>query len=553
MFIRNQMPTDLAYSYIPNPFSDSFDPISDMQTVVIDPLLQPVTANQSVIVQDDDGNDVTANDLMQTLAYACDDNISMKDEEFMRDFFGRTMLHFDAGANYPVHRLFASQASAKQNIPLAGMYYYISFDVIPSAQALLGDFTNDDKREQFFISLTGKFEPDTLAVTFLDNAGFADFQKYVQTCASAWSTQLDHNVRKLMTDFMNLNLSQTLTESVMLRKDGHDGNNPGSFPRVLHSLMLRYAKQFPDKAYLMPFTLKQCFCPEHVVFINTDAHAHATPETIQAEWQDIITSITAPVRVVSKKSLARLTAIRTAQKNINGQAANARSNRQAKLDRYGNLALSKTAPKPSDIYRRVRRIIQRMDFVTRSQNIVHTSRSSFTRTNRRHPDDFNLPGRASLVSYKPDIHLYVDTSGSIDEEHWSSSTKTMIKLASKLGVNLYFTSFSHVLSEPSMVITRGRTQAQMWRQIQRLPKVSGGTDYAQIWRYINASKKRRHELSIIVTDFEYDPPSTKIEHPKNLYYVPCANMNYQQISYWSQNFVKSMQHIDPMIRAKLLF
>lgn len=547
------MPADLVYDYAPDPFSDDFDPIHDLSSVVIEPLLQPVSAGQNVIVQDDDGNDVTADELTQTLAYACDDSISLENEEPMRDFFGRTMLHFDATADYPVHRLFASQASAKQNLPLAGMFYYISSDVIPSAQELLSDFTNVDSREKFFVNLTGKFEPDTLGMTFLNSTGFSDFQKYVQTCANVWSAQLDRATRKLLQDFMNLSLTQTLTESVTLRKDGAEGNDPGSFPRVIHAIMLRYAKQFPDKAFLMPFTLKQCFCPEHVVFVNTDAHAHATPEVIQEEWQDIINAIAAPVRVVSKRSLARLTAIRTAQRNVDAQAANARSNRQAKLDRYGNLALSKTAPKPSDIYRRVCRIIQRMDFVSRSQNIVRTSRSSFTRSNRRHPDDFNLPGRASLISYKPDIHLYVDTSGSIDEEHWSSSTKTMIKLASKLGVNLYFTSFSHILSETSMVVTKGRSYAQMWKQIQRLPKVTGGTDYAQIWRYINASKKRQRELSLIITDFEYDPPSTPIKHPKNLYYVPCANMDYQQISYWAQHFIKSMRHIDPAVRAKLLF
>ena len=87
----------------------------------------------------------------------------------------------------------------------------------------------------------------------------------------------------------------------------------------------------------------------------------------------------------------------------------------------------------------------------------------------------------------------------------------------------------------------------------KIPKVTGGTDYEQIWHYINQSAKRRRELSLILTDFEWTPASHFVQHPKNLYYIPCSNMNWKAICHYAEMFGKAMLRNEPNIRKHILF
>jgi uncharacterized protein with von Willebrand factor type A (vWA) domain len=154
--------------------------------------------------------------------------------------------------------------------------------------------------------------------------------------------------------------------------------------------------------------------------------------------------------------------------------------------------------------------------------------------------------------YRPDIHIYVDTSGSISEAQYQDAVKACIVLARKLNLNLYFNSFSHVMTTAVMLPTKGRSAKQIWRQVQKVPKVTGGTDYEQIWRYVQASKKRRRELSLVITDFEYCPPTHHVNHPKNLYYLPISHVNWDMLVVEAARFNSSMGHIFPEIRSHIL-
>ena len=126
-------------------------------------------------------------------------------------------------------------------------------------------------------------------------------------------------------------------------------------------------------------------------------------------------------------------------------------------------------------------------------------------------------------------------------------------MARKMNVNLYFNSFSHCLSQCSHLRTKDRSLKEVYAAFQKIPKVDGGTDYEQIWHYINSSKKRRRELSIIMTDFEWTAPNRYVKHPKNLFYIPISHTDWNGLTYWAGEFVKSMAHIDPNCRARLLF
>ena len=553
MKVTNQLPQVLSCLWNVDCTTDPFDPTDDVRTLIANPLLTPVNAAQPTTITTDDGDAIDEDAIVDLIVASAADSIDRDAEDTLNELFGKTLRHYDATVPYPTHRLFVKQAATRLGLPFpdALTLYSADVDVVPPAKDILIDPSDQDAKDTFTCGIAFTYEPDTLGLAVRDESVFQDFVAY--TTALAANLPTDPQTTNLLGEFAKLTLRNELTETLVLRASAQDGNEPCSFARIVHAAMIGYAAEHPKTAFMMPFTTKQLFCPEHVVFANVDAHAHALPPQVTAAWSSIVASITDPVRIVSKRHLARLTAVRTAMSNAQKQLATSLSNQRAQLARYGNIGLSKRPPKPADLARRLRRLSDALGYVNRSQNLVQTQRATFARANRRHPDDYNLPGRAFQASYRPDIHLYVDTSGSISESDWADAVKTCILLAQKLDVNLYFTSFSHVMSETTLIIGRNKTAKQMWLQIKRAPKVTGGTDYAQIWRYVNASKKRTRELSLIVSDFEWAPPSTRIEHPKNLYYAPCSHMNYDYIRKRAQLFIQNMAHIDPCIRRHLIF
>ena len=121
-----------------------------------------------------------------------------------------------------------------------------------------------------------------------------------------------------------------------------------------------------------------------------------------------------------------------------------------------------------------------------------------------------------------------------------------------MNVNLYFTSFSHILSQPVLLKTQNRSVKAIWKQFQKIPKVTGGTDYAQIWDFINAAPARKERCNIIFTDFQWHAPATDKVHPKNLFYAPVSGMDWNYLVSDAKSFVRSMNHIDATVASKLI-
>ena len=128
-------------------------------------------------------------------------------------------------------------------------------------------------------------------------------------------------------------------------------------------------------------------------------------------------------------------------------------------------------------------------------------------------------------------------------------------MAKKLNINMYFNSFSHIMSQTTRLHLEGKSPEAIYEEFKKVPKVNGGTDYEQIWHFINSdtSKKRQRELSLIISDFEWTARTATIRHPKNLYYIPCSTMNWDFIVRHADEFCKSAVHNDPNIRAHVLF
>lgn len=259
------------------------------------------------------------------------------------------------------------------------------------------------------------------------------------------------------------------------------------------------------------------------------------------------------IRIVSANKLSKLTALPRAVAKAQAAATNANV-KPSMLNRSAAIKFRKRPPTGRDISKGLLRALMRMKNVNRSQNIFKKTKTSYLKTSRRDPDDYNRPGRITSTHYLPDIHIYLDTSGSISEDNYQDTIKMLIALAKKLNVNIYFSSFSHILSQEVLLRTQNRTVAQIWEEFRKIPKVSGGTNYEQIWNYIQMNPKRRERFSLVITDFEYYPPSHRVEHPKNLYYTPIAveNSYWQEVVYYAKNYANSMRHIEPAIAQRMI-
>ena len=108
------------------------------------------------------------------------------------------------------------------------------------------------------------------------------------------------------------------------------------------------------------------------------------------------------------------------------------------------------------------------------------------------------------------------------------------------------------MSSCTCLKTQNKSVRQIYAEFQRVPKVTGGTNFEQIWHYVNKSKKRQRELSIIITDFEWTAPNYFVQHPENLYYMPCSRMDWDYIRQNIQSFANSMLMNEPRIAKRIL-
>ena len=533
------------------PVHGDYDPLGALDRSLIQPLLQPIRPGQSARVVDDQRGDITA-EMPDTIAACLGEDLDASLEKSVKGFLGQTMTHFDPGTLLPVQELFAAQAGTKHQLPdpRPGVLYTAREDVIPSAKALLA---GSGSPEQFFASLAFTYHPKALGFWFTDATAFEEFTAWVTQQAQMMSAQLPQGTQKMLQQLVKMDLT-SLTEALLLRRNELESNEEYSFARVLVHMLMLYTQQqsgTSPSTGTLPFTVSELFCPQAVILVNVEAHARATPAIVNNEWHMIEQSLAAPVKILSTKQISRLTALPRAAAKASALAA-ASSGADPDDGRSAQIVFRKQPPTKIDLSKDVTRQLRRMSKVNRSQNVLRTSRPTFLRASRRDPNDINRPGRITSTQYMPDLHLYVDTSGSISEENFQEAVMMLVRTAKKLDVNIYFNSFSHFMSGPALLKTKNKSAKQIWKEFRRIPKVTGGTEYEQIWRYIQASPARRRQFSLMITDFEWSPPSTRVDHPKNLYYAPCSQMNWPLITRAANDYVDAMRHIEPDIHRRLL-
>jgi len=532
----------------------TFAPHEFIKETLAAPLWTPLQATAKVTITEGTKT-FTEDDVIDLVIYACGDQRNMHAETTLKDIFDATLIYYDKAkaSQMGVNDLFAVQAGIIEKLPMPSptIIYSPATDVIPTAREFLGGHCTPEK---FFASLAFFVRTSTLGFYFANEGTFDAFKVWFdaqcQTFQSAGLTTPETN--QILADFQSTKLDN-LTEAFMLRVNDNENNEDYSFARILVALLMNYTKQVSNaECGCLPFCLSELYCPRTVVMVNVEKHSRASAKAVRDEWDMINDALRMKLNIMSKNKLARLTATQRSLKKIASAAANASALLKG-AQRAARMKFSKSSPKTIDMTRIIRKIINKMTFVAKSENVYHSTKSSYQKANRRDPDDYNKPGKLQRISYKPDIHLYIDTSGSVSEQNYQDAVKACIKMAKAINVNLYFNSFSHMLSTCTKLKCQDRTNAEIYNAFTKVPKVTGGTDYEQIWHYINKSKKRGKELSILMTDFEWSAPNHFVKHPRNLYYIPLSHMDWASMVKNAGYFCTSMTHIDPNHRRKLLF
>lgn len=550
MQVSNQKPVVLTPVYH-SKIAGDFKPHDYVDETLVTPLFTPIVTGQPVTMTANN-QAITKDYIIQNIINCCGDVMNATAESAVKEIFSKTLVYFDKNMPLSVQETFAIQAAVKENMPppTPSCMYTPATDVIPASKEFLAGICDYEK---YFASLAFYARPNTLGFYFANQTVFDEFKKWLNSQVQIINSTLSTETIQLFSDFQNLNLNG-LTESLVLRNADNENNEEYSFARTLISYMMTYTTVISSAEYgVLPFMLGELYCPKTVVFVNVERHSHATAKQVADEWNLINNSLNMKVKIMKNSKIQKLTAAARSLNRIKGTAANAVSNANKDICRTITLRFRKTPLTTVDATKAIKKVIAKMANVAKSENSYKSVKMTFAKPNRRNPDNFNKQGKSVSVKYKPDIHIYLDTSGSVDEHHYQNAIKSLIVLARKMNVNLYFNSFSHVLSQCSKLKTKDKSARAAYAEFQKIPKVSGGTDYEQIWHYINQSAKRRRELSIIMTDFEYTAPNHYVKHPKNLYYMPLENMDWKCIIDDAKYFCESMRNIDPNVRNKILF
>lgn len=551
MKVTNNKPCELVPSYLP-PASNDFDPTQDMIDMLVKPLFTPLIQTAPCTISDGNKN-LSEQDVLDLILACCGDSMNPHAEDDVKDIMRKCLAHYNKNTTLLTKSLFVIQSASKEGLPEPGprCIYNPATDVIPVSREFLAGTCTFDK---YFATMAFYTKCNIMGFYFANNVAFDNFKTWLSSQVAIIAGNLSADANQLFTDFQTLKLTD-LTEAIILRNDDSENNEPNSFARQLMSMFWLYKNTAsPAEFGPMPFDIGELFCPKCVVLINVDAHAKASSKQVADEWDTIQKSIALKPTILKNGKINKLTSAVRSLKKAQANAAMANSYQpminaaaKAKMQRF-----RKTPPSKKDIVNFITIILKKMSRVNRSMNSYKQIKLSFAKPNRRDPDDFNKMGKSVSTKYWPDIHIYLDTSGSVSKENYSDAMKTCVMLAHKLNINLYFNSFSSVMSECSLITTKDRSVAECYKQFMLIRKVTGGTNIEQIWHYINGNKKREREFSLVMTDFEWTARSDFVKHPKNLYYMPFSNMDWDDMCYWMEAFAKSVRHNEPNIRAHIL-
>lgn len=557
--ITNHKPSQLEPTVVPafvnqNPQSDEiFETFQNDVFTQLDQPLRPGLDPQYVFDgQPEDKDSISETFVTELFLDEGESERSVK----LRDFLAQTLLHYQPNFETIDASLMVQNATA-ENLPLPivqgarSIVYTVATDVIPVAkQYLAGQVSFNYWATSFGFT----FRVPALVVSMDTPDVYKEFQQYVQTIVAPFQSQLPIDASMALQEFYKTTLND-LAEGFRIRATVGDNNQDYSFARILHTCVMQFVAQ-NGQAGIIPTSLKEIIHPTTIMFLNVEKHAHSNNRDINKTWNSAMN--------MSKAKLIGLNKIKKLSEEEQLDAMRQRSNvrRSALMNKAKDPASRKKRAKPfgkqlktsKQLTKEIVRILSKMKKVRMSNNVIKTRKTTFNKPNRRDPDNYDKPGIIYSHQYVPDIHVYLDTSGSISERNYKEACMAIIQLAQTLKTKLYLNSFSHVLSQPALVDIGNCSKETAWKRLQNIPKVSGGTDFDLVWDYIHQSSQRKQELAIMITDFEYTPSNSYTRPlPQNLFYVPCGGFDIDKLRRNATYFVNSTRRLDANLRHKIIF
>lgn len=475
-------------------------------------------------------NDITCNALTQDeldycmgiFANALITNLVDKQAQADLDTLWTACLSCYSGGRYDT--VYLSQELRKNKLPEpSAKCVYVVSDVMDAAKQY--DMVKDAQTKSALLANLCAFynNVNALAVLMDDEIDADNFRMLANPILKANGRQ------EIPQEFSLVN---KVFDGMMLRTDyklGDPANDPNTEPRILMDVL---TKTYPNA--ILPTRTIESLIPTTLIFFNAKKLARATTSELLAAKNDLGKMAALDrSRILSFQQMASLTQVAKAINKMN-LMQNQLNNVLAKSALSNSTGTFKIASiDMSRVRKKLIKIEKKMKNVDVSKNPTYHDFETYQRPNRREPMNPDLPGNSMDLGYYPDIHLYVDTSGSISQKDYEDSVSMLIDIAKKLNCDIYFNSFTTDISQETVVRCRNRSKGQIQKDIERIPKLSGGTTIDQVWQYINASKKNRRQLSILISDFYVDVPRY-IPHPENLYYIPTKDTTLSYAEQFAQ-------------------
>lgn len=461
--------------------------------------------------------------------------------------------------NFLIDRLYQ-----KYKLPEASdeIIYTIPCDIVEPVSNYLNDKI---QAEQCITSISAYLNITAPIVMFKNRRSFHEFQEYIDR--RIMMMPLKPETRRLLRQFTGLKADSGF-KCVKLRSTQYARLAENTFARILMNLLEEYSADSMtiarDECVMVGASLRSRIVPLAIVFAVAENITIEDSETLNSDITEIKGFLDwldepkgdAPISInnnaeaedqpfdmleTNESEKQKEERIKSAINNItSNQPGSGRGDPTRRVDPNSVKALTKRLKK------KIKQLIQSTS--ARTMNGRKTVIKTYMRESRRDPMNIDLKGQYYKTTYTKDLHLYIDVSGSINLSMIEFALNAAADIATELKLNLFVTPFDSELYEKQTIVIPGSviSKRSALKKLKRLPISGGGTEFDNVYKFIESSKKRKNEISIMITDY-CDCP--RLPSPKTLYYMGCKGTSPQTI----ENFIRHMKtHSNQNIRSKII-
>lgn len=461
--------------------------------------------------------------------------------------------------NFLIDRLYQ-----KYKLPEASdeIIYTIPCDIVEPVSNYLNDKI---QAEQCITSISAYLNITAPIVMFKNRRSFHEFQEYIDR--RIMMMPLKPETRRLLRQFTGLKADSGF-KCVKLRSTQYARLAENTFARILMNLLEEYSADSMtiarDECVMVGASLRSRIVPLAIVFAVAENITIEDSETLNSDITEIKGFLDwldepkgdEPISInnnaeaedqpfdmleTNESEKQKEERIKSAINNItSNQPGSGRGDPTRRVNPNSVKALTKRLKK------KIKQLIQSTS--ARTMNGQKTVIKTYMRESRRDPMNIDLKGQYYKTTYTKDLHLYIDVSGSINLSMIEFALNAAADIATELKLNLFVTPFDSKLYKKQTIVIPGSviSKRSALKKLKQLPISGGGTEFDNVYKFIESSKKRKNEISIMITDY-CDSPS--LPSPKTLYYMGCKGTE----NYSIENFIRHMKRTSNQnIRSKII-